>query len=89
MDGWKKKIIVKKGKKPWLGNNNFDDLNINITDNNHITALTNAYEKGMLYPETQYDKDINFTLWWLGKDLNHLNQSESFKYSSWIIASLW
>ena len=49
------------GKKRCIGNNNFDDLNINITDNDHITELTNAYEKGILYPETQYDKDINFT----------------------------
>ena len=61
MLGCKKKIIVKKGKKRCLGNNNFDELNINITDNNHITELTNAYAKGILYPETQYDKDINLT----------------------------
>ncbi len=64
MEGWKKKVDIKKGRKKFFGKINCDDLKIKAIEISHIRALTIETEIGLGFPKIQYDKDIILTFAW-------------------------
>ena len=53
IEGWKKKVTTKKGRKKFFGKINCTDLNSRTTEKSHIRALTIETDMGLGFPKIQ------------------------------------